>query len=227
MPPSHAHPLLLGTSNFDEIMEKDALFIDKSLFIKEFMNDGSEVIAILRPRRFGKSTNLSMLKSFLSLNAQPRHFDRYLIGKEIDIVEKHCGKYPVVVLDLKDCKGDSWEKMYSSVWRFIREMVQRHKRELEDSILSMKEYGFDYSDPKPSNNEVVVGSSLQWLTRELNEKYGKCVVVLVDEYDAPLNHAFRQGYYNKASQFFDLLYSSALKGNSALEKACLMGIVEV
>ncbi|KAI3630121.1 hypothetical protein MIR68_011556 [Amoeboaphelidium protococcarum] len=226
MPPSHAHPLLLGTSDFDKIIEKDALFIDKSLFIKEFMNDGSKVVAILRPRRFGKSTNLSMLKSFLSLNAQSSHFDRYLIGKESEIVQQHCGKYPVVMLDLKDCKGDSWEQMYSSVWLCIRQMVLRHRHELAEAIALLSR-DMDFTRMTTHASEVVVGSSLKWLTRELNEKYGRRVVVLVDEYDAPLNHAFRQGYYNKASEFFGLLYSSALKSNDALEKACLVGIVEV
>eukprot|EP00158_Paraphelidium_tribonemae_P003185 Partr_v1_DN25943_c0_g2_i10_m68541 len=134
MPPSNANPLLLGTSDFDEIIEKDALFIDKSLFIKEFMNDGSKVVAILRPRRFGKSTNLSMLKSFLSMNAQSKSFDRYLIGKETHVVEKHCGKYPVVMLDLKDCKGDSWAQMFESAWLCLCKMVLLHEEELAGAI---------------------------------------------------------------------------------------------
>ncbi|KAI3630897.1 hypothetical protein MIR68_012332 [Amoeboaphelidium protococcarum] len=226
MQPSRTHPLLIGASNFDEIIEIDALFIDKSLFIKEFMNDGSEVVAILRPRRFGKSTNLSMLKSFLSLNAQPRHFDRYLIGKEIYIVEKHCGKYPVVVLDLKDCKGESWAQMYESVWQCIREMVLRHRHELAEEITLLSR-DMDFTRMTPPVSVIRVASSLKWLTTELHTKYGKRVVVLVDEYDAPLNHAFRQGFYKEASGFFGLLYSSALKSNDALKKACLVGIVEV
>ncbi|KAI3652883.1 hypothetical protein MP228_002308 [Amoeboaphelidium protococcarum] len=226
MPPSRTHPLLIGASNFDEIIEKDALFIDKSLFIKEFMNDGSKVVAILRPRRFGKSTNLSMLQSFLSLNAQPRHFDRYLIGKEIDFVGKHCGKYPVVMLDFKDCKGESWAQMYESVWQCIREMVLRHRHELAEEITLLSR-DMDFTRMTPPVSVIRVASSLKWLTTELHTKYGKRVVVLVDEYDAPLNHAFRQGFYKEASGFFGLLYSSALKSNDALEKACLMGIVEV
>eukprot|EP00158_Paraphelidium_tribonemae_P003187 Partr_v1_DN25943_c0_g2_i4_m68531 len=120
MPPSNANPLLLGTSDFDEIIEKDALFIDKSLFIKEFMNDGSKVVAILRPRRFGKSTNLSMLKSFLSMNAQSKSFDRYLIGKETHVVEKHC--------------GDSWAQMFESAWLCLCKMVLLHEEELAGAI---------------------------------------------------------------------------------------------
>lgn len=96
---------LLGTSNFDKIIKKNALFIDKTRFIEEFVNDPSEVMAILRPRRFGKSTNLSMLKSFLSAGARSANFDRFLIGKEKEFVEKHCGQYPVVFLNLKGVMG--------------------------------------------------------------------------------------------------------------------------
>ncbi len=117
--------LLLGTSDFDKIIREDPLIVDKTLFIKEFMEDGADVSCILRPRyadsffihfrRFGKSTNLSMLKSFLSIGASSESFSRYLISKKVDFVNKHCGQYPVVYLDLKDCKGDTWEEMYQEI----------------------------------------------------------------------------------------------------------------
>ena len=128
--------LLLGNSDFDEIISENGFFIDKSLFIKEFMEDGAKVTCILRPRRFGKSLNLSMLKSFLSLNANPSSFDRYLIGKETAFVAKHCGKYPVIYLNFKDCKGDTWEEMYQDVWLSIRDMVKRHRSDLAEINLS-------------------------------------------------------------------------------------------
>jgi hypothetical protein len=101
--------LLLGTSDFDEFIEKDLFFIDKSLFIKEFLEDGAKVTCILRPRRFGKSLNLSILKSFLSMNANPSSFDRYLIGKETAF---DCGQYTVIYLNTKDCKATPGMKMW-------------------------------------------------------------------------------------------------------------------
>ncbi|KAI3651611.1 hypothetical protein MP228_002914 [Amoeboaphelidium protococcarum] len=140
--------------------------------------------------------------------------------------EKALCKYPVVVLDLKDCKGESRAQMYESVWQCIREMVLRHRHELAEEITLLSR-DMDFTRMTPPVSVIRVASSLKWLTHELFEKYGKRVVVLVDEYDAPLNHAFRQSYYKEASGFFGMLYSQALKGNSALEKACLMGIVEV
>ena len=100
--------LILGGSDFDEIIEENAPFIDKTMFIKDWMEDTAKVSVVLRPRRFGKSTNLSMLKSFFSLNAQPRDFERFLIGKETEFIEEHCGQYPVVYMDMKCIRGDNW-----------------------------------------------------------------------------------------------------------------------
>lgn len=209
--------LLIGTSNFDKIIEENAFVVDKSLFIKEFMDDPFEVSAILRPRRFGKSLNLSMLKSFFSIGAVSSDFDRFFIANEKEFVINHCGQYPVIFLDLKDCKGETWEKMYVKVCRRIQSMIKRHYS-LAQSPANLKWDQFTEGD---------FDESLLTLTESLYEKFGKRVIVLVDEYDAPLNHAFRKGYYDQASSFFGSFYSQALKGNSALKKACLMGIVEV
>lgn len=216
---------ILGTSDFDELIEKNAFFIDKTLFIKEFTESPAKVAVILRPRRFGKSTNLSMLKSFLSLGASPESFKNYAISKETKFVEQHCGKYPVVCLNLKDCKGETWEEMYRNVWLSIREMVKRHENELKGFDLSPFELNKTHS--VVSDDVTFVAYNLKWLIASLYEKYQQRVIVLVDEYDAPLNYAFRKGFYEKASSFFEYFYSAALKDNSSLEKACLMGIVEV
>ena len=137
-------PILLGNSAFDEIIEDDLLFIDKTLFIKEFMEDGCTVSCILRPRRFGKSTNLSMLRSFLSLGAQPASFNRYLIHEHPDFVARHCGTYPVIALNFKDCKGETWEQMYEEIWSCIREMVERHKEDLMHILSIQGNVKFDF-----------------------------------------------------------------------------------
>ena len=168
-----------------------------------------------------------MLKSFLSINASAESFDRFLISKDVDFVKKHCGQYPVVFLDLKDCKGENWEEMYHNIWECISLMVARHKIELAEEIAKWKMYGYDFDSLNPPVNGGALPSIPQRLIKSLYEFHGKRVIVLIDEYDAPLNHAFRKGYYKEASNFFGQFYSKALKGNSALAKACLMGIVEV
>lgn len=168
-----------------------------------------------------------MLKSFLSIGALPASFSRYLISKEVDFVKKHCGQYPVVYLDLKDCKGDNWEEMYQQIWLCVRKMVARHKNELSGFNLS----SFQLNEPfvVAPTNITSVSSTLDWLITSLFEHHKKEVIVLVDECDSPLNCAFRSpnNFFDKASKFFGKFYSCALKGNSALKKACLMGIVEV
>jgi hypothetical protein len=217
--------LLIGTSNFDKIIEENAFVVDKSLFIKEFMDDPFEVSAILRPRRFGKSLNLSMLKSFFSIGAISSDFDRFFIANEKEFVINHCGQYPVIFLDLKDCKGETGEKMYQIIWKLIRQMVALHQEQLKN--LDLASFALESPISYAPTNCSVMGNLLAWLTSNLNKKYKNRVIVLVDEYDAPLNHAFRKGYYDQASSFFGSFYSQALKGNSALKKAYLMGIVEV
>ena len=132
------HRLLIGTSDFDEVLEENALVVDKSLFIKEFMEDPFKVAAILRPRRFGKSLNLSMLKSFLSIGAVSSPFDRFLIANEKEFVSKQCGQYPVVFLDLKDCKGATWQEMYQNIWIRIGEMAIRQVNDLSFELNERK-----------------------------------------------------------------------------------------
>ena len=216
-----------GTSDFDEIIEKDALFVDKTLFIRDFMTNPAKVCIILRSRRFGKSTNLSMLKSFLSLGALPEIFSKFYISQDTQFVEAHCGKYPVVLLDLKDCKGDDWAKSLEKIWNAIRKVVLSYGDELNTELLEVKQMGLDYKNFLLIPKETVIISSLKWLIDTLYRKFKQKVIVLIDEYDAAINNAFRKGFYPAASSFFSDLYSSVLKNNAAVEKACLVGIVEV
>ncbi len=121
-----------GSSDFAEVVEKKLVVIDKTLFIEEFMNHGAKVCCILRPRRFGKSTNLNMLKSFLSIGTNPKDFDRFAIGKNEAFVKEHCGKYPVIYFNLKGCKGCNWEEMHFSIWKEIVRAVRPHAQRFPD-----------------------------------------------------------------------------------------------
>ena len=216
-----------GTSDFDEIIEKDALFVDKTLFIKDFVTNTAKVCVILRPRRFGKSTNLSMLKTFLSLGALSETFNKFHISQYTKFVEAHCGKYPVVLLDLKDCKGDDWAKSLDKIWHAIREMILIHRDKLKTELLEVKQMGLDYENFILIPKEAAIISSFEWLIDTLYRKFKQKVIVLIDEYDAAINNAFRKGFYPAASSFFSNFYSAGLKSNVAVEKACLVGIAEV
>ena len=214
--------ICLGTDDFDKIIKEKAAFVDKTMFIKEWMEKGDEVSVILRPRRFGKSTNLSMLKSFFSFGAQSQHFSRFLIGKEIEFIKKHCGKYPVVFLSMKGIGGENWEEMLKDIWELLLKTIECHEDEL-----ASKDFEYLRIYPESQVNEAVATAFLDRLTRRLQKKYNQEVIVLIDEYDAPLNHAFRKDFYERASSFFGKFYSNGLKSNFALKRACLMGIVEV
>ena len=155
-------PFILDSSEIN----KNPLFIDKTMFIKEFMEDGSDVTCILRPRRFGKSTNLSMLQSFLSIGSQAASFRRYSIGKQTAFVKQHCGKYPVVYLNLKDCtQGETWDQMYQEVWLCIRKMVKKHEKDLDHINLSL--FQLNETETVAPINSASVSSSLKWLIKSL------------------------------------------------------------
>lgn len=214
--------LLPGISEFKTYIDEDGLFVDKSLFIQDFMNLGAPISVFLRPRRFGKSTNLSLLKNFFQIGADKTLFEKFLIGQDTAFVEAHCGKYPVVYLSLKDTKGPNWTTMYSKIWRSLRETVLVHHADLGGDIGTASCYNFMSIEPPAIFEDV-----LKQLMMSLHRKYGKQVLVLIDEYDAPLNHAYLKGYYEEASSFFNEFYSAAFKDSGTLKKACLMGIMEI
>ena len=226
-----ASNIIIRSSDFQEILREKYDVIDKTLFIKDFMSGKPEVkvTVILRPSRFGKSTNLSMLQSFFSLGADHRQFDRFLIGKDTDFVSRHCGKYPVLSLDFKECKARTWNEMLEIVWskilfsarNFLGDLKKgRESRKLSDPRLRC----FENPEPPP---EVTIRSSLEILADAIYKIYGKQLILLVDEYDAPLNNAFLSGFYDQASLFWSGFLSSVLKDNDAVCKACMMGIVEL
>jgi hypothetical protein len=138
-------------------------------------------------------------------------------------MEQHFQKYPVVFLNLKGCEGGTWEVMKTRLWRCIQMMYEPHLAELSGS-LALQDFNFD--SMRTPASELLEGS-LMLLIRLLYRRVGKRVIVLIDEYDAPLNHAFRGGFFDVASEFFASFFSFALKDNEFLQKACLLGIVEI
>jgi Predicted AAA-ATPase/PD-(D/E)XK nuclease superfamily len=208
----------IGSSNLKKFLSNRGLFIDKTLFIKEFMGCDFEVLALLLPRRFGKSLNLDILHSFLSLRGKSSiDFSGLKIGEDVDFVNEHLGKYPVIRLDLKDCEGETWNEMLKSIWKSLKLMLLDHK-DLEETIIDTESFSVE--------DNVDYKFALKFLSAALYEKHGTEVIILIDEFDAPLNDAYRHGYYEEASKFFSAFYSAGLKGNHYLSKACLVGICQ-
>ena len=216
----------IGLSDFKELIEENYYYFDKTNFIDEVIKDGSKVKLFARPRRFGKTLNMSMLKYFFDIREAEENrklFKNLYIEKTENFREQ--GQYPVVFLSLKDLKARTWEEMERGIKNLLQEVFSEHKyliKELDEFDLSILK--------KIINKEVELEglkSSLKFLTKILHEKYNKKVVVLIDEYDAPLVSAYHNKYYEKAKDFFKTFYSSVLKDNAYLQMGVMTGIIRV
>lgn len=166
----------------------------------------SNAVVILRPRRFGKTLNLSMLESFLSLaNKTKALYYKYQIGKHPEFIEKHCQKYPVVMIDMKDCKGNTWIEMKKSIWMAVLDMYEAHRNTLKNSSLPI--VNFNSTKVPDDYMEYALG----YVIKSLRVIHEKRVILLVDEYDTPLNHAFHKGFYEKAADFFGMHWKITMR----------------
>ena len=218
--------LAIGVSDFKKIIEGDFYYFDKTKFIEEIINDGSEVKLFTRPRRFGKTLNMSMLKYFFDIENREenkRLFKNLYIEKTDAFKEQ--GQYPVIFLSLKDLKALTWEEMEEKITIILSELFSEYNYLINELVET------DSDKFKKIINENAnlsnLGRSLKFLTRILYEKYNKKVVVLIDEYDSPLVSAYINGYYEKAKDFFKTFYSTVLKDNVYLQMGVMTGIIRV
>ena len=214
----------IGVEDFKKIIEEDYYYVDKTNLIEKIVKDGAEVKLFTRPRRFGKTLNMSTLKYFFDIKEKEknREFFKGLYIENSPVFSEQ-GKYPVIFISMKEIKGITWEEMQISLkkvfsnlyeeYKFLRESLDERNIEIFDEIWRRKDT--DYSD------------SLNFLNKLLGEYYKKDVVILIDEYDAPLINAYEYGYYNEALLFFKGLYGSVLKTNQYLKMGVLTGIVRV
>ena len=218
--------LAIGVSDFKKIIEGDFYYFDKTKFIEEIIKDGSEVKLFARPRRFGKTLNMSMLKYFFDIENKEENkeiFKNLYIEKTEAFKEQ--GQYPVIFLSLKDLKALTWEQMEKAIKSTISRLFSEYKYLLNDLD---KFDTLTFENILLKNTELEdLKEALKFLTRILYEKYNKKVVVLIDEYDSPLVSAYINGYYEKAKDFFKTFYSSVLKDNSYLQMGVLTGIIRV
>ena len=215
----------VGIEDFKKIIEEDCYYFDKTNYIEELLKDRTEIKLFTRPRRFGKTLNMSTLKYFFDVkNAEENRklFKDLYIEKSEYFKEQ--GQYPVIFITMKDLKKNTWEQMNFAAkslisnlyneFEFIREKLNEIEKEKFYKIWSKSEDG-DYDN------------SLRLLSEYLYNYYQKKVVLLIDEYDNPLIVANQNGYYKEAINFYRNLYSSALKTNSNLKMGVLTGIVQV
>ena len=215
----------IGLSDFKHLIEEDFYYFDKTKFIDEIIKDGAQVKLFTRPRRFGKTLNMSMLKYFFDIKNKEENkklFQNLYIEKS-DFFEEQ-GAYPVVYISLKGIKADTWESSFfliksliSSIYNefeYIREKLNESQLESFNKIWLKKDDG-EYRN------------ALKNLTSFLHEYYKKEVILLIDEYDSPLINAYEHGYYDEAIVFFQVFYGEALKTNPYLRMGIMTGIIRV
>ena len=220
----------VGLDNFREMIAREYYFVDKTKFIKELLDSNAMVTLITRPRRFGKTLAMRMLQEFFDINAAGRDtFKGLNISRAGEKYMQHRGKYPVIFLQLKNVAAGDFEKSFA----FLKAIIARLYREyafLEESPAltgDEKEYYVRVRRGREHCTYDDLAMSLGNLTDMLYRHYGIRPIVLIDEYDAPIQHAWEDGYYEDMIRFMRQFYSEVLKGNDALEFAVLTGVLRV
>ena len=215
----------IGIEDFKELISDNYFYIDKTKFIEEIFNDGAKVKLFTRPRRFGKTLNMSMLKTFFDIKEAEENrqlFDSLYIKNSP--VFKEQGKYPVVFVSMKEIKGTTWEEMQKSIRENLSNLYEKYSY-LKNSLNERNKRKFE-----KIWFEEIDGSysgALSFLSEILEEQYNEKVIVLIDEYDVPLTMAYEYGFYDIAVIFFKSLYGSVLKTNSSLKMGVLTGAIRV
>ena len=225
----------IGIDGFEKIRTNDFYYVDKTLFIKELLHNWGEVNLFTRPRRFGKSLNLSMLKSFFEIDSDPTLFDGLKIVQERELCEKYMGKFPVISISLKSVDGQSFEAALAALrtvigneagrFRFLRES------DLLDDVDKMAYNRLIHVDMESAADyamsDFTLVDSLKTLSRLLSRHYNQKVILLIDEYDVPLDKAFQAGYYDEMVSFIRNMLGNVLKTNEYLYFAVLTGCLRI
>ena len=222
--------LPVGIENFEEIRRNQYYYIDKTKLIEQLFDSLGKVSLFTRPRRFGKTLNMSMLKSFFEIGTDPSLFDGLYISKNQDLCKQHLGQYPVIFLSLKGVEGLSFSEARRRCIQLIKREAERFYV-LKDSqrLLDIDKKKFrELLEMQDRPEEVdIIMSSIKTLSDLLYKQYGKKVVILIDEYDVPLDKAFQYGYYREMLHFIRGLLGEVLKTNDSLAFAVLTGCLRV
>ena len=227
--------LPIGIENFKKIRKDKFYYVDKTGLIAELLNNWGEVNLFTRPRRFGKSLNMSMLKYFFEYGCDSTLFDGLKIADEQELCEEYMGKYPVISVTLKDASARDYKTAQNMLCSIIGNEAMRFQFLSESSRLSGREkeqyeqlvkIGGRGEPPFIMSAEVLAGS-LQVLTNLLEKHYGQQVILLIDEYDVPLDKAQQYGYYDEMADMIRKLLGQVLKSNASLKLAVLTGCLRV
>ena len=219
--------LPIGIENFEEIRKEDFYYIDKTGLIAELLHNWGAVNLFTRPRRFGKTLNMSMLEQFFSMNGDKSIFDGLAISKESALCEEYMGKYPVVSISLKGMDGFHYEMAFRMGARAVRRAAAKVQYLLASDALSESDK-LEYQRLLDSNmDEATFCDSLRILSEMLEKHHKSKVILLIDEYDVPLAKAHANGYYDQMISLIRSLLGEALKTNSSLKLAVLTGCLRI
>ena len=227
--------LPIGIDGFEKIRTNDFYYADKTLFIKEVLQNWGEVNLFTRPRRFGKTLNMSMLKSFFEAGGNPALFDGLKIAQEKELCEKYMGKFPVISISLKSVDGRNFDSALAALKTVIGDEARRFDFLRTSSRLSENEKESyarliktgSSEDGLYAMTENMAASSLKTLSLLLEKHYGQKTILLIDEYDVPLDKAFQTGYYDEMVSLIRNLLGNVLKTNDSLYFAVLTGCLRI
>ena len=219
--------LPIGIENFEDIRKEDFYYVDKTGLITELLHNWGAVNLFTRPRRFGKTLNMSMLEHFFSLNGDKSIFEGLEISKETSVCEEYMGKYPVIFVSLKGIDARNYEMAFQMAVQIIKRVPAKVQYLLEGDILSEQDKA-EYRKLLDDNmSEAVFCNSLRVLSELLEKYHGTKVILLIDEYDVPLAKAHANGYYDQMVSLIRNLLGEALKTNSSLKFAVLTGCLRI
>ena len=219
--------LPVGIENFEEIRTEGFYYVDKTGLIRDLLNNWGKVNLFTRPRRFGKTLNMSMLKSFFEIGSNRTLFDGLAISRETALCEAHMGRFPVVFVSLKGVDGLTFDEAYGMLRRILRSefsrlgFLKQSERIAEDDKRPFERF------LKEQDTMDDVQESLKMLSSLLYQHYGQKTILLIDEYDVPLDKAFQHGYYKEMVALIRSLFGQALKTNDYLQFAVLTGCLRV
>ncbi len=221
-------PCPVGISSFREV-SSECYYVDKTLIIKDIIDEHSKVTLFTRPRRFGKTLTMDMVKTYFEKTEEDTsvYFRNWNIWKSGEAYRSYQGKYPVIFISFKDAHQKSWKEMYESLSLVLQSEFRRHLDILESSRVSDIDKTFFSSMLKGDVSGVECESSLGRLSHILSAAYSSRVIVIIDEYDTPIEQGYGCGYYNEVISFMRNLFSSVLKDNADLEFGLLTGILRV
>ena len=224
--------LPVGIENFEDIRRSGFYYIDKTMFIEQFLNTWSEVTLFTRPRRFGKTLGMSMFRSFFEIGTDKSLFDGLYISQNKALCDEHMGKYPVIFISLKDVEGLSYDEAFQVFSRIIGNEISKFSFLAESDKLTVWEKEqfkglLHIEKGKFIFDNATFTTSLKLLSKLLYKHYGKKAVILIDEYDVPLDKAYHNGYYHEMVSLIRGLFGQALKTNDYLQFAILTGCLRI